>query len=188
MLNPFFRRAQYSLIFILLCLFAILNYEGLVFDFIGNAVTAVNPVSGQSVDSDGNDNAKNLTGIAIGGKDMIEILNEELEVPYDWGAGRPVYLIFLSAIFLGTIILEGVDTSVMAKVTPPVLNGAFVNSGLLATLIGTMGRVLGDSIITLSALVDKDIFTDFVNATFLPMIPMVFIGLFLVQRYYNLLV
>eukprot|EP00977_Amphora_coffeiformis_P012038 scaffold2974_cov181-Amphora_coffeaeformis.AAC.6 len=179
---------NYSLVFILLCLFAILNYEGLIFDFIGQAVTAVKPLPEQDLTNDGIENAGKLTGIAIGGHDMIEILNKDLEVPYDWGAGQPVYLVFLSAIFLGTIILEGVDTSIMAKVTPPVLNGAFINSGLLATLIGTMGRVVGDSIITLSALFDKDIFTDFVNATFSPMIPMVFIALYLVQRYYPLLV
>lgn len=166
---------------------AILNYEGLIFDFIGTAITAVAPLE-ERHDDDGAEVVANKTDIAIRGKDMIHILNHEHEVPYDWGLGRPVYLIFLSAIFLGTIILEGVDTSVMAKVTPPALNGAFINSGLLATLIGTIGRVLGDSIITLSALVDKDIFTDFVNATFFPMIPMVLVGLFLVKRYYHLLV
>ena len=65
---------------------------------------------------------------------------------------------------MGTIILEGVDTSLMAQKTPPALNDTFINSGLLATLVGTLGRVIGDSIITVSALLDNDIFTDFVNA------------------------
>lgn len=161
-----------------MCLFAILNYEGFVFDFIGYAVTAVQSEP----------NATNHADIVIGGEDLTHVLNKHLEVPYDWGAGRPVYLVFLSAIFLGTIILEGVDTSVMAKVTPPALNVAFLNCGLLATLVGTLGRVAGDSMITLSALVDKDIFTDFVNATFFPMIPLVFLGLYLVRRSYELLV
>lgn len=180
-----FRRTllQYSLVFIGLCLFGILNYEGFIFDFIGYAVTAVD---------DSNtfhpNNATHQTDIVIAGNDLTHILNKHHEVPYDWGAGKPVYLTFLSAIFLGTIILEGVDTSVMAKVTPPALNGAFLNCGLLATLVGTLGRVSGDSIITLGALVDKDVFTDFLNATFFPMIPLVLIGLYLVRRYYDLLV
>ena len=173
---------QHSLWFIGLCLFAILNYEGFIFDFIGYAVTAVEP------DKLNATNTTNPTDIVIAGEDLTKVLNKHNEVPYDWGAGRPVYLTFLSAFFLGTIILEGVDTSVMAKTTPPALNGAFVNCGLLATLVGTLGRVGGDSMITLSAFVDKDIFTDFVNATFFPMIPLVFIGLFLVHRYYELLV
>ena len=142
-----FRRTllQYSLVFIGLCLFGILNYEGFIFDFIGYAVTAVD---------DSNtfhpNNATHQTDIVIAGNDLTHILNKHHEVPYDWGAGKPVYLTFLSAIFLGTIILEGVDTSVMAKVTPPALNGAFLNCGLLATLVGTRGRVSGDSIITLA--------------------------------------
>lgn len=163
---------------------AILNYEGLIFDFIGFAVDAVEPQSNQTIIS----NSTHHTDIAIGGKDITKVLNHYHEVPYNWGHGRPIYLVFLSAIFLGTIVLEGVDTSVMAKVTPPALNGAFINSGLLATLVGTLGRVCGDSMITLSALVDKDIFTDFVNATFFPMIPMVIVGIVLVQCYYKLLV
>jgi hypothetical protein len=86
---------------------------------------------------------------------------------------------------MGTIILEGVDTSIMAKATPAELNDTFINSGLLATLLGTGGRVLGDTMITLSALFDQDIFTDFVNATFFPMIPLTFIGYYLVKRYYK---
>ena len=133
-------------------------------------------------------NATDHTDISVAGEDLYKVLNKQHEVPYDWGSGRPVYLVFLSAIFLGTIILEGVDTSVMAKVTPPSLNGAFFNSGLLATLVGTLGRVGADSMITLSALVDRDIFTDFVNATFVPMIPMVLVGYLLVQKYFSALI
>eukprot|EP00978_Attheya_sp_CCMP212_P049023 scaffold605676_cov83-Attheya_sp.AAC.1 len=82
-------------------------------------------------------------------------------VPYDWGLGMVMYVVFLSWIFMGTIILEAVDTSLMSKVTPPKLNGTFINSGLIATLIGTIGRVGGDSLITISALIDKNDLTDF---------------------------
>lgn len=127
----------------------------------------------------------NATDIEIGGTSISKVLNKENEVPYDWGAGKPVYITFLSAVFMGTIMLEGVDTSIMAKGTPAKLNDTFFNCGLLATLIGTGGRVIGDSMITLSALVDQDIFTDFVNATFFPMIPLSLIGFYLVKRYYS---
>lgn len=40
--------------------------------------------------------------------------------------------------------MEGVNTSLMSKIVPRELNGSIVNMGLLATLVGTIGRVVGD--------------------------------------------
>eukprot|EP00977_Amphora_coffeiformis_P015997 scaffold4833_cov233-Amphora_coffeaeformis.AAC.32 len=162
-----------------------MNYEGIVFDGIGIAAGMFGLSKKEhSVTT----NSTEHVSIAIGGKDIMEVLNEQQEVPYDWGAGRPVYLTFLCAIFMGTIILEGVDTSVMAKATPVALNETFINSGLLATLVGTLGRVLGDSLITLSVFLDKDVFTDFVNATFSALIPLTLLGYFFVRRNFDELV
>jgi hypothetical protein len=76
----------------------------------------------------------------------------------------------------------------MSKVTPAKLNDTFINSGLLATLIGTMGRVIADSMITIGALLDKAVYNDFVNVTFVPVLPLVLLGLFLIQRYYKFLI
>lgn len=156
----------------------ILNYEGLVFDLIGVAVEAVAP-------SDSLSNSTEIN-ISVGGTDIKSVLNKEYEVPYDWGFGKFIYVTFLSAAFMGTIILEGVDTSLMAKATPPALNDTFINSGLLATLVGTLGRVVGDTIITVGALFDKNVFTDFVNATFSPLILLATGGYWLVRRTYTL--
>mmetsp|Transcript_14506 Transcript_14506/g.25151 ORF Transcript_14506/g.25151 Transcript_14506/m.25151 type:complete len:90 (-) Transcript_14506:88-357(-) len=89
---------------------------------------------------------------------------------------------------MGTIVLEGVDTSIMAQVTPAQLNTCVINSGLLATLIGTLGRVLSDLMITLSALLDIHVFVDFVNATFLPLLLLAMGCLLLVSSFYNHLV
>lgn len=61
----------------------------------------------------------------------------------DWGAGVFVYLTSMSAIFIGTIVMEGVNTSLMSKSAPKELDG-FFNMGLLATLVGSIGRVVGD--------------------------------------------
>ena len=156
----------------------ILNYEGLVFDLIGVAVAAVEP----------NDSLSNSTeiDISVGGTSITSVLNKEYEFPYDWGFGKYIYVTFLSTSFMGTIILEGVDTSLMAKATPPALNDTFINSGLLATLVGTLGRVVGDTIITVGAFWDKDIFTDFVNATFSPLILLAAIGYWLVRMAYDM--
>jgi hypothetical protein len=76
----------------------------------------------------------------------------------------------------------------MSKVTPAKLNDTFINSGLLATLIGTMCRVIADSMITIGALLDKAVYNDFVNVTFVPVLPLVLLGLFLIQRYYKFLI
>ena len=54
-----------------------------------------------------------------------------------------MYLTSLSAIFIGIIVMEGVNTSLMSKSAPKELDG-FVNMGLLATLVGSIGRVVGD--------------------------------------------
>ena len=36
----------------------------------------------------------------------------------------------------------------MSKASSPKLNKSFLNCGLLATLIGTLGRITGDALIT----------------------------------------
>lgn len=92
-----------------------LNYEGLIFDIMGVAAEAVDPTG------------TNTTDIYIGGESVSSFLNKEKEVPYNWGIGSVTYITFLSAVFMGTIILEGVDTSLMAKVTPAALNETFNN-------------------------------------------------------------
>ena len=74
----------------------------------------------------------------------------------------------------------------MAQVMPSELNSCFLNSGLLATLIGTLG--LSDSMIAVSALLDFHIFIDFVNATFLPLLLLAVCCLVLVYKYYDKLV
>lgn len=73
----------------------------------------------------------------------------------------------------------------MAKVTPAKLNHSVFNSGLLATLIGTLGRVFADLLITVSALVDVYVFVDFANATFFPLLLLAVLGYLLVRKHYK---
>jgi len=76
----------------------------------------------------------------------------------------------------------------MSKAVPRELNDSFINMGLLATLVGTLGRVIGDSMITLSAFVGRSPLYDFVSVTYLPLTPVILFGLYLVNRYYKLFV
>ncbi len=121
---------------IVICVFVLFNYSGLWYDIVGLIV----------VDDDIPDDMIKETKLK--GIKVKKILTLDGEIFYDWGNGTPFYVIFLSLLFMSTIVLEGVDTSIMAKVTPPKLNEKFINGGLLATLIGTLGRVVADSILT----------------------------------------
>jgi MFS family permease len=167
-----------SLWVIFLGCFGILNYQGLYYDLLGvSTYGELDP-----------GNYTHLTSLELGGESVGHILTSQHEFPYDWNYGPAIYITFLCIIFMGTIVLEGVDTSIMAQVTPPQLNSCFFNSGLLATLIGTLGRVLSDLLITLSALLDIHVFVDFVNATFVPLLLLTLACLLLVTVFYNKLV
>jgi hypothetical protein len=164
--------------FIILSCIGILNFQGLYYDIDG--ITEYGDVDPA--------NTTDLKHLELSGVKVGRLFTRENEFPYDWGYGHIVYIVFLSAIFMGTIILEGVDTSIMAQVTPAKLNDRFINSGLLATLVGTLGRVLSDSMITVSALLDVHVFVDFVIATFLPLLLLAVGCLLLVLKFYDKLV
>jgi predicted ThiF/HesA family dinucleotide-utilizing enzyme len=128
--------AQRSLVAIVVCVVGIFNYSGMLYDVLGSII----------VNED--ETADEIKETKLEGIKVKHILTNAGEIYYNWGNGIPFYVIFLSLLFMATIVLEGVDTSIMAKVTPPQLNEKFVNGGLLATLIGTLGRVVADSILT----------------------------------------
>jgi hypothetical protein len=92
---PFFvPPLQYSTLFILVGLLGILNYEGILYDSLGYGEEVE-----KLVDST-DEGYKNET------KALASMLNISEEFPYDWRAGKVVYIVSLSAIFMGTIILE----------------------------------------------------------------------------------
>jgi Major Facilitator Superfamily len=138
--NLFFRIptfvAQRSLISIMICTCLLFNYSGLFFDVLGSIMVDDDATEGQ------------VQKVKLMGIKVKDILTVDGEVYYNWGNGIPFYIVSLSLLFMSTIVLEGVDTSIMAKVTPQKLNEQFINVGLLATLIGTLGRVVADSILT----------------------------------------
>jgi len=167
-----------SICFIIVCCFGIFNYQGLYHDAIGISTYGQFDPIDKTI----------LKQLQLSGETVGQLFADVQEFPYDWNRGEIIYITFLSLIFAGTIVLEGVTTSIMAQVSPPKLNACFLNSGLLATLIGTLGRVLSDAMITLAALLDIHVFIDFVNATFLPLLVLATGSLFLVYKYYDKLV
>ena len=51
-----------------------------------------------------------LQELEISGEGVGKFMTKDNEFPYDWNYGQTVYITFLSAIFGGTIILEGKKT------------------------------------------------------------------------------
>ena len=50
---------------------------------------------------------KHLKQLELSGEEIGHFMTKDHEFPYDWNYGQVVYVIFLSAIFGGTIVLEG---------------------------------------------------------------------------------
>ena len=134
---------------------AVFNFEGIGYDILGN----------------------------IGGTDSVtESFNGE-EFDYDWGGGRYVYIISMSLLFMSSISMEAVNTSLMSKTCPKELSKSFLNMGLMASMVGALSSTTGDSMITACAFFGQDKLHDFVSVTYFPLLPMLIVGLFLVNRY-----
>ena len=115
------------------------------------------------------------------GQFFFNIERKKTLQPYDWGYGSYAYLIGVACIFTGTIVLEGADTSLMCKTAPSILNSKFINVGLLATVVGTIGRILGDALMTASGYCQN---CDFINFVFIPLVPLMICIFVLVRRFY----
>ena len=105
---------------------------------------------------------------------------------YDGSLGKFQFVTGVAWVFTGSIMLEGVVTSCMAKSAPNRLESTFLNAGLMATLIGTIGRIVADSFIVGAGIAHSEGW-DFVNSVFLQLALVFGLGLLIVtQNYYNL--
>lgn len=86
-----------------------------------------------------------------------------------------------SVIFVAVAVMEGVDTSLMSKVIPPVLSRGTFNSGLFAVQIGMVAKALGDGLITVIGLSADDL----INGLYIPIL-IISVGLLLIcMRYFK---
>ena len=160
---------QWSMFCVICSIFSIFNYEGLLLDIAGIIVRG------------------NTSKFALRLKKYVTSLSFHGEFPYDWNSGICVYLSSLIMMFISTIVMEGVNTSLMSQTTPKNLNNCFINMGLLASVVGTFGRVFGDFMITACALYGKSELHDFVSVTFAPLLPFILFGWYLMRRNYHFL-
>ena len=66
---------------------------------------------------------------------------------FGWG-GLPRYTIGATIFYIARNLMEGLDMSLMSKVLPSRLARGTCNSGLITTEVGTLGRALGNMVIT----------------------------------------
>jgi len=150
------RIMQYSLLLTGVSLFALLNFESVVSVFLAL-------VASVSWRGDRNQTAP------------------QSDFPsYDWSIGQYQYVVAVSFSFMGTMVLEGVVTSTMSKAAPAKLNRSFFNCGLIATLLGTWGRIFADVLITCVGWIDWD----YVNTLYVPVILGCTFGYYIVKRHY----
>jgi len=116
--------------------------------------------------------------------DLWKIRKEHL---YNGGWGLYQYVVCIGSLFMGTIMLEGIVTSILAKSAPRELEGDFFNAGLLATLAGGGGRVLGDACIVVGGELHRVEGLDFVNCVFVQVLMLFSLGLYLINRFYTTL-
>jgi hypothetical protein len=98
----------------------------------------------------------------------------------DWGEYTEAqFLIGTATIFTAVAVMEGVDTSLMSKVIPPILSRGTFNSGLLAVQIGMVAKALGDGMITVIGLWADDL----INGLYIPLL-IITVGLSLICMHY----
>ena len=94
----------------------------------------------------------------------------------------PQYVLGSSILFAVLNALEGVIMSLLSKVVSPELAKGTFNSGLLATEAGTLGRVVGDTMLTcLSERLEAGV----INGLFVPIALGVLLSILLAYRHYD---
>merc|ERR1719491_1858919 len=94
-----------------------------------------------------------------------------------WAVGPHKYIAGYLLVFCSVQAFDGVVGSVLSKVTPTALASGTLNSGLLATVIGTFGRACGDVFITSVGYIDL---RQIMNLLFVPSFVILVLDLLLI--------
>ena len=111
--------------------------------------------------------------------------NDETYNEDSWLAVGPIKYIIGSLIaFSGIEACESFVASLMSKVVPSALAVGTFNSGLLATLVGTGGRAVGDLFITAMGLIS---IRNLLNLLIIPGLALMLLSIYLLRRNYGIL-
>lgn len=116
--------------------------------------------------------------------DLVDHSNETYNADHPLSVGPVRYISGSLIAFSGLEASESFVASLMSKVVPSALASGTLNSGLLATLVGTSGRATGDLLITAMGLIS---IRNLLNLVVIPGIVFMIISFILVRRNYGIL-
>lgn len=122
--------------------------------------------------------------IMIDPTDLINTDSNRYNDDSFFAVGPHRYILGYCLIYMSIQSLEGVIGSALSKLIPTALASGTLNSGLLATLVDTMGRTCGDLFISLCGFINL---RQLINLLFIPGAIILTTCLLVVRRYYDLL-
>ena len=119
--------------------------------------------------------------------DPTDIVDHESSTTYNydawWSVGPINYIVGSMIAFSGIESCESFVASLMSKCVPSALAVGTFNSGLLATLVGTGGRAVGDLFITAMGLLS---IRNLLNLLIIPGLSLMLLSMCLLRRIYNI--
>ena len=119
--------------------------------------------------------------------DPTDIFDTDSSETFNYGASFAVgpvqYIIGSLIAFSGVEACESFVASLMSKCVPSALAVGTFNSGLLATLVGTGGRAVGDLFITAMGLIS---IRNLLNLLIIPGLALMLLSMFLLWKNYNI--
>ena len=119
---------------------------------------------------------------------LLDQSNSRHNNPYDWRLGPIQFVVGLTTIFVGMVALEGATLSLLSKVSPPRLRSVVINVGTIATFLGLVARLLGDSQILMVGLSNRLINMDIINSLAVPLLLASIVAAFLLKRHFFFLI
>jgi hypothetical protein len=119
---------------------------------------------------------------------LLDESNSSHDHPYDWRFGPIQFVVGLTTIFVGLVALEGATLSLLSKVSPPRLRSVVINVGTIATFLGLVARLLGDSQILMVGLSHRLINMDIINSLAVPLLVAACVAVFLLKRQFFFLI
>ena len=119
--------------------------------------------------------------------DVTDLMDTETNDTYNYdlaiSVGPYQYIIGSLIAFSGVEACESFVASLMSKCVPSALAVGTFNSGLLATLVGTGGRAVGDLFITAMGLIS---IRNLLNLLIVPGLGLMLLSMFLLWRNYSI--
>ena len=119
--------------------------------------------------------------------DVTDLADASEDYHYEdhfFAVGPRRYVVGYFLVYMSIQSFEGVIGSTLSKVIPTALAAGTLNSGLLATLVDTLGRACGDLFISLVAFINL---RELMNLLFIPAAIVLVTCLVVVRRYYDVL-